>query len=209
VPLPPGYPVDLEREARIRSGVVVHVRPIRREDAAALVDFHTALSAQSVYLRFFSFHPVLSPKEVARFTNVDYLDRLALVVELDGRLLGVGRFERLGATDEAEVAFVVADAHQSEGIGTLLADGLARAAWERGIVTFAAETLAENSEMLEVFRGLGFPVTSAFDGGVVRVRFPIEPTGAYLDALARREAGRAVGRAAPRGARARGGGLPT
>lgn len=177
---------------------MVRVRPIRPADAVHLVDFHAALSAQSVYLRFFSFHRVLSAEEVERFTRVDYVDRLALVVELGGCLLGVGRFERLRGTDAAEVAFVVADAHQGEGIGTLLADDLARAAWQRGITTFVAETLAENSEMLEVFRGLGFPVTSAFAGGVVRVRFPIEPVEGYVESLARREEGRAVARATSR-----------
>jgi len=186
------YPSALERNVRLRDGEVIHLRPIRADDAGRLVDFHGLLSPHSVYLRFFSFHPVLSAPEVQRFTNVDYVDRLALVVERDGRLLAVGRYDRLADTSDAEVAFIVSDDYQGEGIGTLLADELAKAAWERGITRFFAETLAGNSEMLDVFRGLGFPLTSSFGQGVVRVQFPIEPVREYVAGLSRREAGRAV-----------------
>jgi RimJ/RimL family protein N-acetyltransferase len=187
---PPGYPSDLERDVRTLSGESVHVRPIRPDDAPALVAFHAGLSAQTVYLRFFTFHPVLTPREVERFTRVDYCDRLALVVESERRLVAIARYDREAGTDEAEVAFIVGDEHQHQGLGTLLADELARAAWARGIRSFVADTLADNAGMLEVFHGLGFPVTSVFDEGVVRIRFPIEPVPSYADALARREATR-------------------
>lgn len=190
--LPPGYPAGIARHVRTKSGEVVHLRPITPEDAPGLVAFHSALSASSVYLRFFSFHPVLSAREVERFTHVDYVERLALVVETGGRLVAVARYDRLRGSDSAEVAFVVDDDYQNQGLGTLLADELAGAAWAHGIRRFEADTLAENSAMLDLFNGIGFPVTTAFEGGVVRVRFPIEPTPAYLDALARREAARRV-----------------
>ena len=74
-----------------------------------------------------------------------------------------------GAT-EAEVAFVVADEYQHHGIGSLLLDELARAAWQRGVEVFRAETLAENSAMLDVFRHAGFPVTSGIEYGTVTLR---------------------------------------
>ncbi len=189
---PPGYPFKAERDVRIRDGRCVHVRPIRPDDAPRLVAFHSSLSPQSVYLRFFNFHPVLTAREVERFTHVDYADRLALVVLSGGRLVAVGRYDRVEGTDEAEVAFVVADGFQHQGIGTLLADELARAARVQGIRVFAADTLPENVPMLEMFRGTGFPVETRFEEGVVKVRFSIEPVPAYLEALARREASRVV-----------------
>lgn len=186
------YPVELVRHARTRSGTVVLVRPIRADDEANLVAFHSALSARSVYLRFFGIHPVLTEREVQRFTHVDYVDRLALVVELDGRLVAVGRYDRLSGTASAEVAFVVDDEFQGQGLGTLLADELARAARARGITEFVAETLPDNSGMLEMFQGMGFPVRCSFEEGVVRVRFPIAEVPEYMEALARREATRRV-----------------
>jgi RimJ/RimL family protein N-acetyltransferase len=153
---------------------LARVRPIRRDDADALVAFHDRLSRQSQYLRFFTVHPHLSPAEVQRFTRVDYHDRLALVVEANGELIAVGRYDRIDGTSEAEVAFVVADSYQRHGLGTLLLRRLAEAAAARGITRFVAETLPENQLMHAVFRESGFDVRSVFGDGVVRVTFPIE-----------------------------------
>lgn len=185
----PPYPAELAGEVRTTEGAVLHLRPIRPDDAAALVEFHRGLSARSVYRRFFSAHPTLSEKEVARFTHVDYVDRLALIA-LDGeRLVAVARYERPPRSDEAEVAFVVADEYQHQGIGTLLLEHLAEAAWRRGITRFAAETLTENREMLHVFYEVGFPVTTVSESEVTTVRFPIEPDETYLAARSARHAG--------------------
>ncbi len=183
---PDGYPCDLERDVA-GDGLCYHVRPIRPDDAERLVAFHEHLSPHSVYLRFFTFHPTLSKGEVARFTTVDYVDRLALVATIDDRLIAVGRFDRAPGEREAEVAFVVADEYQHHGIGSLLLDELARAAWQRGVEAFRAETLAENSAMLDVFRHAGFPVTSGIEYGTVTLRFSIEPTESFRSALADRE----------------------
>jgi len=185
---PPEYPAQLEREVRGRDGFRFLVRPIRPDDGGRLVEFHRHLSPHSVYLRFFSFHPTLSASEVARFTTVDYVDRLALVAIEDDRLLAVARFDRFPGTDEAEVAFIVADEYQHHGIGGLLLDELVKAARQRGIETFVAQTLAENQAMLDVFRHAGFPVSSSIEFGTVMLRFPIAPCDSYGTALAAREA---------------------
>ena len=185
--VPAGYPDDLERDVVGAGGLRYHVRPIRPDDAPRLVAFHQLLSPHSVYLRFFTFHPTLSQGEVERFTTVDYVNRLALVATAGDRLIAVGRFDRVPGGTEAEVAFVVADEYQHHGIGSLLLDELAHAAWQRGVEVFKADTLAENAAMLDVFRHAGFPVTSGIEYGTVTLRFPIEPTDAYRSALAARE----------------------
>ena len=182
----PGHLADLARDEQTKGGVTVHLRPIRPDDAARLVEFHKGLATRSVYRRCFFVHPSLSPAEVERFTHVDYVDRLAIVAVDDLRLVAVGRYERRSETTEAEVAFVVADEYQHDGIGTLLLEHLAEAAWRNGITTFVAETLAENRDMLRVFFDSGFPVTSTSESGTISVRFPIEPTDAYEAARASR-----------------------
>lgn len=135
--------------------------------------FHDHLSDETIYRRFFGIHPHLSPAEVERFTTVDYRDRLALVAEIDGRLAAVARYDRFPGTDRAEVAFVVADAYQQHGLGTLLLARLTDAARQRGIAVFEAATLGRNQLMREVFRHAGFRCEERNLDGVIEVTFPI------------------------------------
>ena len=176
----PNSPLGIEAgspgvDAVLADGGVVRVRPIRPDDAEGLADFHENLSFESRYFRFFSPHPKLRPDEVERFTNVDGANRVALVATESGRLIAVGRYDRLADPNEAEVAFVVADAHQGRGLGSLLLEHLAAVAAQHDIVRFVAETLPSNQRMLRVFRDTGFPVKTSIDEGVVHVEFPIDP----------------------------------
>ena len=184
---PDNYPHDLVRDVVCDGSFSYHLRPIRPDDAAELMAFHSRLTPHSVYLRFFTFHPTLSGPEAERFTHVDYINRLALVAESEAHIIAVGRFDSGPGETEAEVAFVVADEYQHHGIGPLLLDELARAAVARGITTFRAETLCENHAMLDVFHHAGFSVTSTIEFGSVTLRFSIEPTERYRVALAERE----------------------
>jgi acetyl coenzyme A synthetase (ADP forming)-like protein len=163
------------------------MRPLLREDADRLVAFHEGLSDQTVFLRFFSAKPSLSPEEIERFTDVDHDSRVALVAELGERLVGVARYDRERGTDSAEVAFVVGDEHQGRGIGTALLEHLAAAARERGITRFVAETLANNCRMLGVFEAAGFAERTRIEGGVVHVELLIEPTDRARAAVEQRE----------------------
>jgi RimJ/RimL family protein N-acetyltransferase len=178
------YPSEMELDVTTATGYVVHLRPIRPDDDGRLIDFHADLSARSVYRRFFFVHPELSPAEVQRFTNVDYVNRLALIVELDDRFIAVGRYDRDPGSEEAEVAFIVTDEFQRRGIASLLLEQLAAAAWRVGIKRFTAQTHSDNAGMIRVFKASGFPVTSTMEHGVVTLRFPIEPTDQSLVARA-------------------------
>jgi acetyl coenzyme A synthetase (ADP forming)-like protein len=181
-------PAHWESDVVLADGGTVHVRPIRPTDAAALVAFHSRLSPEAVYYRFFAPHPALTDAEVARFTGVDHVDRVALVAELGDELLAVARYDRLPEDPHrAEVAFVVSDRHQGRGIGTALLEHLASAARERGITRFAAETLATNAKMLDVFRMAGFDEQTRMGDGVVMVELTIEPSDRALAAVEQRE----------------------
>jgi GNAT superfamily N-acetyltransferase len=171
-------PAGLGYRVVIRGGSVLTLRAIRPDDAPRLVDFHEHLSPRSIYRRFFFVHPKLSAAEVERFTRVDYLDRFALVAEDGGELRAVGRYERIAGTTEAEIAFVVTDEYQHQGIGTVLLERLAEAAWGSGITTFVAYTLSDNREMIDVFMNSGFKVSTSSEDGTTTVRFPIDPDGA-------------------------------
>lgn len=170
------YPEHWEADVVLRDGGTAHLRPIHPDDADAVQSFHVGQSQKSIYMRFFAFKSKLSAKELKRFTEVDYKDRVALVITIGGDIIGIGRYDRLDDPEEAEVAFNIADAHQGRGIGSILLEHLAAAARENGIRKFSAEVLPENRKMLMVFSDAGYDVKRHFDDGVVSLEFNIDPT---------------------------------
>ena len=170
------YPEYWEADVVLRDGGTAHLRPIHADDADAVQAFHTGQSQDSIYMRFFAFKSRLSAKELKRFTEVDYRDRVAFVITIGGEIIGIGRYDRLDDPAEAEVAFNIADAHQGRGIGSILLEHLAAAARENGIRRFTAEVLPENRKMLTVFSEAGYDVKRHFDDGVVSLEFNLDPT---------------------------------
>ena len=171
----PKAPVEWEADVVLRDGSVAHLRPIEPADGDALREFHNRQSDESIYLRFFAPMRELSDRDVHRFTHVDHHDRVALVCTLDGRIIGVGRFDRIdGAT--AEVAFNISDHMQGKGIGSVLLEHLAAVAPEVGITRFTAEVLPQNRKMLMVFKDAGYEVSHRIEDGVVELSFDILPT---------------------------------
>ena len=193
-PPAPGYPAHWEADVVLRDGGTVALRPIRPTDAAALQTFHVGQSARSRYLRFFADVERLGPADLARFTEVDHHDRVALVAVTDAgtdhdgpeQIIAVARFDRTGPS-EAEVAFNVADDHHGRGLGSVLLEHLAAAALEVGVGRFSAEVLPENEVMLSVFRDAGYVVDQVLDDGIVWVSFDLDPTEQSRAVMADRE----------------------
>lgn len=189
------YPEYWEADVVLRDGGTAHLRPIHPTDADAVQAFHTGQSQNSIYMRFFSFKARLSTKELKRFTEVDYRNRVAFVITIGGEIIGIGRYDRLDDPSEAEVAFNIADRHQGRGIGSILLEHLAAAARENGIRRFTAEVLPENRKMLTVFSEAGYDVKRHFDDGVVSLEFNIDPTDksrAVMEAREHRAEARSV-----------------
>ena len=181
------YPAHWEADVVLRDGSTAHLRPIRPDDAEELARMHRQQSQTSIYLRFFTYKSSLSSKELQRFTQVDYRDRVALIVLRGGEIIGVGRYDRLDDPLEAEVAFNIADSQQGRGLGSILMEHLAVAARENGIRRFSAEVLPENRKMLSVFQESGFEISRRFDDGVVAVEFSIDPTAKVRAVMESRE----------------------
>ncbi|MFD7155136.1 GNAT family N-acetyltransferase [Kribbella sp. NPDC059898] len=184
--LPDGYPAEYEADVVLRDGATAHLRPITPADDELLVAFYARVSEQSKYYRFFAPYPELSDRDVARFTQVDYHQRLALIVTVGDEMIGVGRYEGTGRST-AEVAFLIEDAHQGRGLGQLLLEHLAQAARENGIHRFVAEVLPDNRKMITVFTEAGYKVAREFEDGVIMVEFDIAPTDTSFGVMQARE----------------------
>lgn len=180
------YPSHWEADVVLSDGVTAHLRPITADDADRLVAFYDRVSDESKYFRFFAPYPKLSDRDIARFTDVDHDERVGLIVLAGEDMIAVGRYDRVDATS-AEVAFLVEDAHQGRGLGSVLLEHLAAAAGERGVRRFVAEVLPANRKMLTVFQDAGYQVSHAFEEGVVSLTFDISPTEHSLEVMSSRE----------------------
>ncbi|WP_052422318.1 bifunctional GNAT family N-acetyltransferase/acetate--CoA ligase family protein [Nonomuraea candida] len=180
------YPAHWEADVVLADGGTAHVRPIRPADADRLRSFYSRLSDESIYFRFFGPRPRLSDKEVERFTNVDYVSRVALIATIGAEMVAVIRYDRTGP-GEAEVAFLVEDAHQGRGVASVLLEHLAATARERGIERFVADVLPANMRMTKLLREAGYTAQSQFEDGVVRMTLDLTPTDTSAEVTAARE----------------------
>ncbi|MEV0176653.1 GNAT family N-acetyltransferase [Streptomyces sp. NPDC050803] len=182
------YPAHWEADVVLRDGGTARIRPITVDDAERLVSFYEQVSDESKYYRFFAPYPRLSAKDVHRFTHHDFVDRVGLAATIGGEFIATVRYDRIGAdgmpasapADEAEVAFLVQDAHQGRGVASALLEHIGAVARERGIRRFAAEVLPANTKMIKVFTDAGYTQKRSFEDGVVRLEFDLEPTDRSL-----------------------------
>ncbi|MGA5002459.1 GNAT family N-acetyltransferase [Streptomyces arboris] len=178
------YPDHWEADVVLRDGGTARIRPITTDDAERLVSFYEQVSDESKYYRFFAPYPRLSDRDVHRFTHHDYVDRVGLAVTIGGEFIGTVRYDRINdqgrpasaPADEAEVAFLVQDAHQGRGVASALLEHIAAVARERGIRRFAAEVLPANNKMIKVFRDAGYTQRRSFEDGSVHLTLDLEPT---------------------------------
>jgi len=171
-------------DARLRDGSVVHIRPIRPDDAPRLQELYDRLSRDTAYQRFFTVMKRLPPDWARILATVDYRRRLALLAEHDGphgvELVGVGRYEPTDEPDTVEVAFVVQDAWQNRGLGAILVREVLDAADARGMRRFRAYVLSDNRRMLDLITRFGEVREHKMEQGVTELVFTrrAEPVGA-------------------------------
>jgi GNAT superfamily N-acetyltransferase len=153
----------------------LRLRLIRPDDEPRLVALHARLSAQSAYQRFFTVMRRLPTNWAHFLANVDYRTRLALVIERhdvpEPELIAVGRYDATADPAVAEVALVVQDRWQGQGLGRLLLHELLAAADARGIRRFRAYVLAENHRMLRLLTHHTKVVDRTLSAGVVELVF--------------------------------------
>ncbi len=164
------YPEDLEYIRRTAKGIEVLLRPVKISDEPLLKDFFYSLSDQSMYRRFVSSRQDMPHVRLQEFVIIDYTKELVILAVLRGNdkeiIAGLGEYSINEGTHGAEVAFVVRDEYQNQGIGTELITYLTQLAKRAGLNGFTAEVLAENKQMLHLFEKMGFDIERALSSGV-------------------------------------------
>jgi acetyltransferase len=158
------YPSQYVSQFTMKDGTQVTLRPIRPEDEPLMAKFHETLSDRSVYMRYFSslsLRSRVAHERLVRICFVDYDRVMALVVDHKDkttgqhRILGVGRLVKLHSKAEGEVAILVSDQCQKQGLGTELLRRTVQIARDEKLGVFA-EMLRDNVAVQSIFKKVGF-----------------------------------------------------
>ncbi|MFC1778505.1 GNAT family N-acetyltransferase [Pseudomonadota bacterium] len=173
---------SFEKKFTSNHGKAVHMRPIRPTDEDMMRDLFYACSEHTLYHRFFAKMKSMPHRKLTKLVNIDYVNNMALasVTHEDEHemIVAVGRYALEKATNAAEVAFIVRDDWQGQGLGITMFNQLIEIARKRGIVKFTADVLHDNARMLHIFHKCApNPIKSTLESGVYRLCFSIEPGG--------------------------------
>jgi len=161
-----------------RDGRRALVRPVRTADAPLVQAFVRALSPQSRRNRFFGPVRELSPAQLERMTRFDDATGLGLVA-LAGdarRIVGIAQ-HAVCDPPYAELAVVVADDWQRQGLGERLVAALLAQAARAGIAAVHGSVMAANGPMLALASKLGFAFDEDADPALVRIEKSLGPGG--------------------------------
>lgn len=158
---------------KTRDGTEVVYRPIRPDDDDKILEFYYSLSRETVYFRFFSGRKNVPKSRIRQYTHIDYQRNFALVVEANGKIVGIGHFISTESPETAEMAVVMHDDWQNKGIGTHLLRYLITIAKERGVKHITATVLLENYKILKTIEKLGFKFSKKLAEGDLLVQADI------------------------------------
>jgi acetyltransferase len=165
------YPVHYVSSWKTAKGLDLTIRPIRPEDEPLVANFHEHLSERSVLQRYFQplkLSQRTAHERLTRICFIDYDREMALVAEgsqADGAkdIIGVVRVSRVHGTPNAEMAMIVRDGYQDQGVGTELLRRSIEVARAEGMKKMIATILADNKEMQSLCRKLGFEMNTLSD----------------------------------------------
>ncbi len=157
---------------RTRDGIWLYARPIRIDDTPQMVEFFRALSPEARRRRFHTNVEHLNEGRVwqmaRELSSVDNETSGGALVALyrdrtGEHIVGVARVARAAddpTSDEAEVAVVVRDDFQGQGVGSALMRRLVRLARRMEIETLVANMDADNTPVIKLFRRLDLETQS-------------------------------------------------
>lgn len=173
-------PATYSAREQLRDGRSIHIRALRPDDEGDMLAAVDQTNAESLRRRFFLTKRNFSEQERAFFLHVNFVSHVALVAVVDDGdrrpIVGGCRYI-VTEPGKAEVAFVVIDAYQGQGIGTMLTRHLAGVARATGLKALAADVLPENTAMRDVLRKCGFQASPSADPQVVRLTLTLAKLG--------------------------------
>ena len=154
-----------------------------------MVKFHQALSMNSVYSRYF-YYMKLSTRtkheRLARICTIDPKKEMVLVAEyapfsyrlakrsgVENKIVAVSRLNKYENSNDAEIAALVSDKYQGQGLGSEMLNRLFHIAHEANIEHVIADILPQNTVMKRIHEKLDFSVEHKIEDGVLKAIFAL------------------------------------
>lgn len=171
---------SFEKRFICKSGRHIHLRPVLPTDEDMMRELFYRCSEHTLYHRFFTKKNAMPHSRLKKFVNIDYVNHMALVAvtreDEHEMIVAVGRYSVDKSTNAAEVAFIVRDDWQGQGLAITIFNQLLEIARERGIVRFTADVLLDNARMLHIFHKCApGKIESSVESGVCHLSFSIAP----------------------------------
>jgi len=165
------YPKKYEQLWTMRDGRQVLLRPIKPEDEPLWEEMFQNFSEESIRYRFFQIIKDTPHETRVRYCNIDYDREIAIVPELtdkDGKrkILGVVRVGIEPDGKAGEIAFIVADPWQCQGLGTKMVDYAIEIAKDMKLEKLYAIMLPDNFRAVNLMKKMGFTITYMEDNTV-------------------------------------------
>ncbi len=175
------YPDALASVRTFKNGKKVRFRAIKPSDEEEMRKLFYRFSDTAVYYRYFSPIRTMPHRKMQEYVNVDYQRIMSIVGTVDQagteRIIAEGRYVRHHHRPLADVAFVVDENCQGQGIASFLLELLIRVAREQGIEGFTADVIADNKSMLKVFEKAPFPIRAVLESGIYNLTIPFAGAG--------------------------------
>jgi GNAT superfamily N-acetyltransferase len=153
------------------GGERIFIRPVRPQDGDALQAYFRGLTGESRYRRFLGALAELTAKQLARLTDMNGPDELALLAFAQARdssgddasyIVGEAVLASVNGSARSEFALSVTDAWQRKGVGAALLADLECRARMRGGRYLYGDVLRTNIAMKNLARKTGFSLRSPF-----------------------------------------------
>ncbi len=142
-----------------RSGVVIHVRPVRPEDETLLSEFFALVSPEDLRLRFLGGVREVSKERLVAMTRVDHQTTENFIAfDADKAIVATAMVACDPSMTKAEVAISVRSEDKHKGIAWEMLRHVARYAQARGVTTLESIESRENHAAIELEREQGFVV---------------------------------------------------
>lgn len=171
---------EYKSRTKLKNGKTLTVRPLLPSDELDYRNFFYSLKEETIYLRFFLPMTTFSRKMAQdHWAGMDYRKSISLIGRVQSKgnkeIVAIGTYAMIDE-EWAEVAFVVRDDFQHQGIAVHLFKELERVASQNGFKGFLATILPENTPMINLCRKLFSDLKIDEEGHEVEIWVRFEPS---------------------------------